>query len=324
MTTLLPRRDGLAPERRRRPTPSGSPAWPTRPACGCCTPSPPTRRDHRRRPRRGRRDQPVHLLPPRAQARRRRASSDVRQGGTATWCRSTRRAAPGCRTPPTPSWAPSPRGRAARPTCPPTSPSAPWPTTTGRTSAASTARASPPATPPSRPRLPTAAARWSQVAARAPLGRRGRRPGRRLDRRHPGLDPRLLRRRRRRPRSTSARASAAAASARRLLHNQVTAADDGGLWTLQTSIFPENRASIALHHSAGYRTVGVRETHRPAPRRLARHRHARTPQRGQLIGENRRSRRLLVTTNTELSAIAAPASIGFSSPAAASGRPATL
>jgi L-amino acid N-acyltransferase YncA/DNA-binding transcriptional ArsR family regulator len=44
-----------------------------------------------------------------------------------------------------------------------------------------------------------------------------------------------------------------------LLHKQVTAADTAGLWTLQTAIFPENRASIALHHSAGYRTVGVRE-----------------------------------------------------------------
>ncbi|MEJ2856856.1 MULTISPECIES: helix-turn-helix domain-containing GNAT family N-acetyltransferase [unclassified Saccharothrix] len=44
-----------------------------------------------------------------------------------------------------------------------------------------------------------------------------------------------------------------------LLHKQVTAADTAGLWTLQTAIFPENRASIALHHSAGFRTVGVRE-----------------------------------------------------------------
>ncbi|MFC6091560.1 helix-turn-helix domain-containing GNAT family N-acetyltransferase [Saccharothrix lopnurensis] len=44
-----------------------------------------------------------------------------------------------------------------------------------------------------------------------------------------------------------------------LLHKQVTAADESGLWTLQTAIFPENRASIALHHSAGFRTVGVRE-----------------------------------------------------------------
>ncbi len=43
-----------------------------------------------------------------------------------------------------------------------------------------------------------------------------------------------------------------------LLHRQVVEADRGGLWTLQTSIFPENRASIALHHSAGYRTLAVR------------------------------------------------------------------
>ena len=43
-----------------------------------------------------------------------------------------------------------------------------------------------------------------------------------------------------------------------LLYRQVNEADAGGLWTLQTSIFPENRASIALHHSAGYRTLAVR------------------------------------------------------------------
>jgi DNA-binding transcriptional ArsR family regulator len=44
-----------------------------------------------------------------------------------------------------------------------------------------------------------------------------------------------------------------------LLHQQITAADANGLWTLQTAIFPENRASLALHHTAGYRTLGVRE-----------------------------------------------------------------
>jgi L-amino acid N-acyltransferase YncA/DNA-binding transcriptional ArsR family regulator len=44
-----------------------------------------------------------------------------------------------------------------------------------------------------------------------------------------------------------------------LLHKQVTAADQAGLWMLQTAIFTENRPSIALHHSAGYRTVGIRE-----------------------------------------------------------------
>ena len=43
-----------------------------------------------------------------------------------------------------------------------------------------------------------------------------------------------------------------------LLRTQVTEADRAGMWTLQTSIFPENRASLALHHSAGYRTLAVR------------------------------------------------------------------
>jgi L-amino acid N-acyltransferase YncA/DNA-binding transcriptional ArsR family regulator len=46
---------------------------------------------------------------------------------------------------------------------------------------------------------------------------------------------------------------------RALIRRQVTEADDAGLWTLQTSIFTENRASISLHHAAGYRTVGIRE-----------------------------------------------------------------
>jgi L-amino acid N-acyltransferase YncA len=43
-----------------------------------------------------------------------------------------------------------------------------------------------------------------------------------------------------------------------LLRAQAAGADEAGMWTLQTSIFPENEASIALHHAAGYRTVGVR------------------------------------------------------------------
>src|SRR5690606_538465 len=42
------------------------------------------------------------------------------------------------------------------------------------------------------------------------------------------------------------------------------------------------------------------------------------------VGRNRRSRRLLLTTNTLDSAMAAPASIGLSCPVAATGRAATL
>lgn len=43
-----------------------------------------------------------------------------------------------------------------------------------------------------------------------------------------------------------------------LLHAQVNEADAAGMWTPQTAIFPENRASLALHHSAEYRTLAVR------------------------------------------------------------------
>jgi len=46
---------------------------------------------------------------------------------------------------------------------------------------------------------------------------------------------------------------------RALVQRQVAAADEGGLWTLQTSIFPENIASLELHYAAGFRLVGVRE-----------------------------------------------------------------
>jgi L-amino acid N-acyltransferase YncA/DNA-binding transcriptional ArsR family regulator len=44
-----------------------------------------------------------------------------------------------------------------------------------------------------------------------------------------------------------------------LIRHQVIAADEAGLWTLHTAILTENRAGIALHHAAGYRTVGIRE-----------------------------------------------------------------
>lgn len=46
---------------------------------------------------------------------------------------------------------------------------------------------------------------------------------------------------------------------RALVARQIAAADEAGLWTIQTAIFPENTASIALHHSFGFRTVGTRE-----------------------------------------------------------------
>lgn len=44
-----------------------------------------------------------------------------------------------------------------------------------------------------------------------------------------------------------------------LVRHQVAEADAAGLWMLQTMIFPENRTSLRLHRSVGFRTVGVRE-----------------------------------------------------------------
>lgn len=44
-----------------------------------------------------------------------------------------------------------------------------------------------------------------------------------------------------------------------LIDGLVRGADAAGLWTLQAVVFPENRASLRLHRSAGFRTVGVRD-----------------------------------------------------------------
>jgi phosphinothricin acetyltransferase len=39
----------------------------------------------------------------------------------------------------------------------------------------------------------------------------------------------------------------------------VEASEAAGIWTLQTGIFPENQASLALHQRCGFRVVGRRE-----------------------------------------------------------------
>jgi L-amino acid N-acyltransferase YncA len=46
---------------------------------------------------------------------------------------------------------------------------------------------------------------------------------------------------------------------RALLEGLVRRAERDGIWTIQTSIFPENRASVALHLRCGFRIVGLRE-----------------------------------------------------------------
>lgn len=42
-----------------------------------------------------------------------------------------------------------------------------------------------------------------------------------------------------------------------LLEALVLASEAAGYWTLQARIFPENLASIALHHRAGFETLGL-------------------------------------------------------------------
>jgi phosphinothricin acetyltransferase len=44
-----------------------------------------------------------------------------------------------------------------------------------------------------------------------------------------------------------------------LMEALIAGADAAGLWTIQTSIFPENAASVALHERVGFRVVGRRE-----------------------------------------------------------------
>ncbi len=46
---------------------------------------------------------------------------------------------------------------------------------------------------------------------------------------------------------------------RALLTQLTWGAESAGIWTVQAGIFPENTASIALHHACGFRTVGRRE-----------------------------------------------------------------
>ena len=44
-----------------------------------------------------------------------------------------------------------------------------------------------------------------------------------------------------------------------LLNHLVSASESAGVWTLQSSIFVENEASIAIHAACGFRSVGTRE-----------------------------------------------------------------
>ncbi|MFI7658526.1 GNAT family N-acetyltransferase [Micromonospora parva] len=47
--------------------------------------------------------------------------------------------------------------------------------------------------------------------------------------------------------------------ARLLLDRLIISTEAAGIWTIQSGVFPENAASLALHERAGFRVIGVRE-----------------------------------------------------------------
>ncbi|WP_346536734.1 N-acetyltransferase family protein [Micromonospora sp. DPT] len=47
--------------------------------------------------------------------------------------------------------------------------------------------------------------------------------------------------------------------ARLLLQTLIASTEAAGIWTIQSGVFPQNTASLALHERAGFRVIGVRE-----------------------------------------------------------------
>ncbi|WP_371413920.1 GNAT family N-acetyltransferase [Streptomyces lunaelactis] len=48
--------------------------------------------------------------------------------------------------------------------------------------------------------------------------------------------------------------------ARSLLGALIASTEAAGIWTIQSGIFPENAASLAVHARAGFRVIGTRES----------------------------------------------------------------
>jgi len=47
--------------------------------------------------------------------------------------------------------------------------------------------------------------------------------------------------------------------ARALLETLIRSTEQAGIWTVQSGVFPENTASVALHQRAGFRVIGTRQ-----------------------------------------------------------------
>lgn len=45
----------------------------------------------------------------------------------------------------------------------------------------------------------------------------------------------------------------------RLLEELIASTEAAGIWTIQSGVFPENTASLAVHAKAGFRAIGTRE-----------------------------------------------------------------
>jgi L-amino acid N-acyltransferase YncA len=46
---------------------------------------------------------------------------------------------------------------------------------------------------------------------------------------------------------------------RALLDALIASTEAAEIWTIQSGVFPDNTASLAVHHATGFRTVGIRE-----------------------------------------------------------------